>query len=228
MQEKPALGLMTSLPLYWPLGANFTDIASGMASAPWQRDMLEQRYDLVPLDTLTPIAALSSAEPDTDPLSDLEQIAIVQPRGLAPADNAALDEWVRGGGRLLLVLDPALTAEYDLPLGNPQRPVATALIVPVVARWGLAMSFTEHENFEDGVREVSLGDRAITVMQGGDLAVIDANAADCDIIAQGAAAQCAVGEGQVTLLADAALFEHPELAGQNGETIHALLSFAFD
>ncbi|GMN03209.1 hypothetical protein [Erythrobacter sp. MTPC3] len=225
---KPSLGVMSSLPLYWPLGASFTQITSGTADTPWQREVLEQRYDLVPLDTLTPIAALSPDEPDTDPLANLDQIAIVQPRGLAPADNAALDAWVRGGGQLLLVLDPALTAEYDLPLGDPQRPVATALIVPVVARWGLAMSFTVQDTFAQGVREVPLGEGAITIMQGGDLTVTDAAAADCEIIAGNAVAKCAVGDGQVTLVADAAVFEHPELAGQNGEIIHALLGFAFD
>ena len=63
--------------------------------------MIEARYTLQPLDTLSPVPALSPDAPDTDPLAGLERLAVIQPRGLSPADNVALDQWVRGGGRLL-------------------------------------------------------------------------------------------------------------------------------
>lgn len=89
---------MTSLPLYWRLGADVADIASGNALVPWQRQAMERRFDLVPLDTLSPIPALTPDEPETDPLAELDYLAIIQPRGLSPADNVALDEWVRAGG----------------------------------------------------------------------------------------------------------------------------------
>ena len=113
---------MTSLPLYWPADAALADIAAGTAPPPWQRRAIEADYRLVPLDTLSPIPALSPDAPDTDPLAGLGLLAVIQPRGLSPADNVALDDWVRRGGRLLMALDPALTGDYEAPLGDPRRP----------------------------------------------------------------------------------------------------------
>lgn len=151
-QGRAPLGLMTSLPLYWPLGAGVAEIAVGTAGLPWQRSAIEARYALVPRDTLSPIPGLSPNAPDTDPLAGLDRLAMIQPRGLSPADNVALDNWVRGGGRLLLVLDPALTGEYDLPLGDPRRPVDAALIPPVAARWGWRFGLTRRSRSWCGAR----------------------------------------------------------------------------
>lgn len=153
------LGLMSSLPLVWPLGAGLGEIAAGTAPVPWQRTALEQGWSLEPLDTLSSVAGPGPDAADRDPLAGLARLAVIQPRGLSPADNVALDDWVRGGGRLLLVLDPELTGDYDLPLGDPRHPVAAALIPPVVARWGLAVSFDEAQ--AEGVRTVQLGAAAL-------------------------------------------------------------------
>lgn len=223
---RPALGLMSSLPLYWPADADISDIAAGRAAPPWQRRAIETRYLPVPLDTLTPIPALSPDAPETDPLANLDRLAVIQPRGLSPGDNVALDAWVRDGGSLLLVLDPALTGEYDLPLGDPRRPVDAALIPPVVERWGLAVSFDEGQAL--AVANVSLGGAALPLALPGRIAVTDPAAANCTLAAAGAAATCRVGKGRVTLIADAALFEHPELAGENGTILAGLLAAAFE
>ena len=227
--ERPALGLMTSLPLYWPLGAEMSEILNGTAEQPWQRPLLESRYELVLLDTLSPIPALSPDKPDSDPLAGLERLAVIQPRGLSPADNVALDQWVRAGGHLLLVLDPMLTGEYDLALGDPRRPVDTALIPPVVARWGLAVGFDETQ--ERTVEYAQLpGGRVPMLMEGfSRVAGGDGGVNGCTSTAQEMKiARCEhVGKGTVTLINDAAVFEHRELAGDNGAAIAALLDFAF-
>lgn len=226
--ERPRLGLMTSLPLYWPLGADMAAIASGAAQVPWQRRVLEQGHELVPLDTLSPIPGLAPDDPETDPLAGLEYLAVIQPRGLSPADNVALDEWVRAGGHLLLVLDPLLTGEYAMPLGDPRRPVDAALIPPVVGRWGLAVAF---EGAQDAPRSVSMGSGALSVAMAGRVDKNHDRAAaggSCQIIGDGVAAQCNRGAGTVLLVADAAVFEHRELAGANGEAIQVLIDYAFD
>lgn len=219
------LGLMTSLPLYWPLGVDMPMLASGSAPVPWQRAALEGRYALVPLDTLSPMPALSADAPETDPLAGLTRLAVIQPRGLSPADNVALDAWVRAGGRLLMVLDPALTGEYDLPLGDPRRPVEAALIPPVAARWGLAVTFDDTQ--EAAVTPARLGAADLPLALAGRVALTDPSA-DCTLAAGDAAAVCRVGKGRVTLIADAALFEHPELAGTGGAGLLALLAAAFE
>ena len=218
------LGLLSSLPLYWPLGADLATIAQGQGELPWQRTALARSYALEPLDTLSPIPALAADQPDLDPLAGLRRIAIIQPRGLSASDNVALDGWVRAGGRLLLVLDPALTGEYDLPLGDPRRPVDTALIPPVVARWGLAVSFDEDQAV--AVTTARLGETALPLALSGAVTITDPKAADCTLLADGAAARCRVGKGEVTLIADAALFEHEELAGEGGATMRAVIAGA--
>lgn len=223
--ERPRLGLMSSLPLLYPLGADIAAIASGSAGVPWQRAALERAYTLEPLDTLSPIPGLGPDAPETDPLAGLTRIAIIQPRGLSPADNVALDGWVRAGGRLLMVLDPALTGDYDLPLGDPRRPVDSALIPPVVGRWGLAVRFDEAQ--EPAVAERALAKAVLPLALAGEVTITDPAAAACTLLAGGAAARCRVGEGTVTLVADAALFEHPELGGEGAARLIAVLAEAF-
>ena len=217
---------MTSLPLYWPLGAGVADLASGDAAAPWQRAVFEQAHSLVLLDTLTPIPALREEEPEIDPLAGLERLAVIQPRGLAPADNVALDDWVRGGGRLLLVLDPLLTGDYDLPLGDPRRPSDTALIPPVLARWGMAIVFDDQQ--DDAVRTVRLGKAAIPLQLSGELRLNPSARGECILIAEGAGARCKIGAGRVTVMADAAVFENEPAAPSARDAIAALMTFAFE
>lgn len=224
--DAPALGIMSSLPLYWPLEADVTDLASGTAPRPWQRSVMEQRYRLVPLDTLSPVSGLSSTDPAIDPLADLDRLAVIQPRGLSPADNVALDRWVRAGGRLVLMLDPALTGAYEFPLGDPRRPIDTALIPPVVARWGLSVNFDESQ--PDEPQQAILDGKDLTVLLAGQLAISDPAAAQCELLANNRVARCALGDGYVTIVADAAIFEHPEIAGPKGERLLALLDFGFE
>lgn len=204
---KPQLGLMTSLPLYWPIDADFGDLASGSVPIPSQRAAFEKAYELVPLDTLSPIAPMTQGEPDKDPLGELTRLAVIQPRVLTPSDNVALDDWVHGGGRLLLVLDPALAGHYPLPLGDPRRPVEAALIPPVLARWGLAIQFDEAQ---ETVRKVDIEGTTFPTMLSGEIGEIGetgGSVSDCRIMGEGLIAQCSLGKGTVTLVADAQVFK---------------------
>jgi hypothetical protein len=250
LADRPKLGLMTSLPLYWPLGADFADLASGNAPVPWQRRLIEARFQLVPLDTLSPIAGLSSNDPEIDPLEGLERLAVIQPRGLSPADNVALDDWVRAGGELLLVLDPALTGEYDAALGDPRRPADMALIPPVVARWGLEVVFDETQDLtrrvelrEPGPRQspplplarpqslaVSLP-QSLAVSLAGEIRTLKNAGGTCELLAESVIARCAIGKGTVTLLADASVFEDEIIIARDNtgeqQPVVRLLRFVF-
>ncbi len=219
---KPKLGLMTGLPLYWPLGADFGDLAGGNVEAPWQRAVLERDHQLVLLDTLTPIPGLASGDPETDPLAGLERLAIIQPRGLSPLDNVALDDWVRAGGHLLIALDPMLTGEYEVALGDPRRPSAVALFPPVIERWGMKVTYDEQQEFAP--RLVTIGDLQLPVLLAGQISAKNAN---CVQETQSSVQQCQIGEGTVTLIADAAMFEDPDLSEPDGGAIQALFAFAF-
>lgn len=227
------LGLMTSLPLYWPLGTGVADLAGGDVTIPWQRAALEQSYLLVPLDTLSPIPDLDPDAPEQDPLDDLTKLAIIQPRGLSPADNVALDNWVRAGGQLLIALDPALTLEYPVPFGDPRRPTASAAIPPVIDRWGLAIAYEDHSYhghaIDADVQLEVLGEGAFPVLSAGKVA--RAEDADCVSAASEVIAKCRIGAGSVTVVADAAVFEHwlEDRSEEPGsiDMIRNLLNFAF-
>ncbi len=214
--EKIELGLMSSLPLYWPLGEDLTSLIDAEQEAPWQRAVLEARYDLRLLDSLSP------DDQGISSLVGLERLAIVQPRGLSPSDNVALDDWVRGGGQLLIALDPMLTGEYEVVFGDPRRPVGTALIPPVIERWGLAISFDEGQG--EGVRSATIAGGQIPLHMAGVISILDPAASSCELQGERTIAACDIGEGSVTVLADAAIFEHQELAGEEGSTLSALLA----
>lgn len=228
-EAKPKLGLMTSLPLYWPLGVDMAALASGDAEVPWQRVALEREFDLVPLDTLSPITGLTDEAPEMDPLAGIDHLAVIQPRGLSPADNVALDDWVRDGGQLLLVLDPMLTGEYALPLGDPRRPTDMALIPPVVKRWNLFVGFDDWQSSQ--VASVALDEGIVLRSMAGEIRRELDDSPACEYAGDGMIARCSVGKGQVTLVADAASFEHrpeeAEVVGQGVDAIAALVDYAF-
>lgn len=221
--DKPKLGLMTSLPLYWPLGADFDALAAGESAIPWQRTVLERDYDLVLLDTLSPMEGLSPDAAEVDPLEGVDRLAVIQPRGLSGADNVALDQWVRDGGHLLIVLDPMLTGHYELALGDPRRPVDMALVPPVIERWGLGIGFDETQ--DAAMRTDRLGALELPVVLSGQ---ISRSGDDCALRQAEVARRCPWGAGQVLLVADASIFEHEELAGEKGAYIQALMQLAFE
>lgn len=230
--NRPALGLMTSLPLYWPEGADMVAMVEGSGELPWVRQWLERDFIITPLDAL----AAGDGQPAADPLAGLDRLLIVQPRGLSPADNAALDRWVRGGGHLLFVLDPMLTGQYAVPLGDPRHPVSVGLVPPVIARWGLAMQF--HELQPLALRVEDYGAGKLPVVLAGEIIPREvqpgaseedlAARGDCRILGEGIAAQCSVGAGQVTIIADAALFELAEPVDDAERQLRDLVAFGLD
>lgn len=217
-EEKPQLGLMTSLPIYWGEGDPFANLGAETAQVPWVRATLERHYKLLPLDTL------SDADGAPIPLEGLNGLAILQPRGLSPADNVALDTWVRGGGRLFYAIDPMLTGRYDFALGDPRHPIVTALVPPVLERWGLALEYDQGQAV--GPRLIEWGELPLPVLSAGTLVSLpqtDAQiAGDCDIVADGVIVHCTVGKGRVTIMADAALFE-PREGNETAETALTIL-----
>lgn len=222
------LGLMTSLPIYWNEGDPFAQIAKGDAQLPWVRTAIEQKYHIRPVDLLFSDIQ-SEANGNASPLEGLERLAIIQPRGLSPSDNVALDDWVRAGGRLLYVIDPMLSGEYDVPISDPRHPPVIGLVPPVFARWGLELFYDDAQS--DAPFIARWNDVELVAHLPGQLSLSQQNEfvddSVCLIGAEGLIANCAVGEGQVTIMADAALFEPREGNDAANKAIVALLQRAF-
>lgn len=196
-RDRPQLGLFSTLPIYWGEGG-FSAVLEGTDEKSWVRTLLERRFSLEPLDTLEPEA-----------IAGLDRIMLAQPRPLAPSENVALDNWVRGGGRLLVFADPMLTRHSDFAIGDRRRPQDVVLLSPILTRWGLELRFDEDQ--PGGERWVEGHDGSVPVNQAGAFAPLEGSG--CIVSQGGLLARCAIGEGRVTLLADAAVLD----AGHEGE-----------
>src|SRR5690606_4373481 len=100
IEERAEIGLMGTIPIYWGESGDFGDVLAGGAEPHWARARIEARHPLRPLDAL-----------DGGSLATLDFLILAQPRALTPAENVALDDWLRAGGKLLLFADPMLTGE---------------------------------------------------------------------------------------------------------------------
>lgn len=190
------VGLFTTLPIVWNEAEDIAGLLRSDERPHWAREALAEQGEIVPLDRLAPMPP------------GLRLAVLAQPRALAPEENLALDRWVRGGGRLLLFADPLLTAHSVYALGDRRRPQATALLSPILTRWGLRLEFDEAQ--PGGARTALWEGAAIPVDLPGRFV---ATARRCAVSAGGLVARCKVGKGRVTALADAALLE-PAGAGE--------------
>ncbi len=239
------IGLVSSLPIYWPEAGGVDEMLAGNQATPWVRSLLEERYEIVPLDTLTDIGRAENTDEtgqsgeenavtQSSALARLDRLIIAQPRALTPADNVALDEWVRGGGQLLLMLDPRLTRHSRFAYGDPRRPADMALLnQPILARWGLAANAgpepnAAHDHAHDGhasgnenaasgasvvppdLPHVMLGMTPMPIALPARVSLDTSRIgpdAKCRISAQGRDGHCHIGKGRAVLFFDAAIIE---------------------
>lgn len=195
--ERPELALMGTVPIYWGEAADFGETLLGGAEPHWARAVLEQGYSLTPIDYLS-----------DDALAGRQYLMLAQPRGLTAEENVALDAWVRGGGRLLLFADPLLTGESRFRIGDRRRPQDVALLSPILARWGLELTFDADQ--QEGLREADhFGDPLPVNMRGAwQYAGSETGTVrECTIPGDGLLAHCAIGQGQALLVADAAMLD---------------------
>lgn len=212
-QSKPRLGLMSSLPILWSGNDAFSSLAGGADAADhWAVGALDKEYLVEPLDALTPAA-----------LAQVDLLLLAQPRILTPAENVALDDWVRAGGQALVLADPKLVGDYDYPLGDPRRPMDSAMLSPILARWGLELV---HDPSAERVRTVPLGEARMVVADAGGFRLDSGEGASCKLALGDLAAQCIVGKGRVALLADATLLEDPVGGAGSPAALSALLGMA--
>jgi ABC-type uncharacterized transport system len=198
---KPVLGLMTTLPLQWSEGGIEADIAGDAKPHP-AFARLQSRYDVRPFDDFSDL--------DKQPFS---LMLLAQPRALAPSELVALDAWVRGGGRLLILADPALQWGSLYPLGDKRRPLFTSLLSPLFSHWGLELVLPMNDAQAVVLREAD-GLAVRTQTPGEWLPKTGKAAATCVITNHKLLADCRVGKGRALLLADADLLDTVYWEGQ--------------
>jgi hypothetical protein len=126
-RPKPPLALMTSLPLIWSEGGIEADLAKDVAPHP-AFTRLSAHYDITPIDDLEAWGPKPK-----------HMLLLAQPKAFAPRELVRLDNWVRQGGLVLILADPALQWGSLYPLGDKRRPLFTSMLSPLFAHWGLEL-----------------------------------------------------------------------------------------
>lgn len=206
------LALFGSIPLLWAEGGDLILDAP----PPWPRAVLERHGKLVPLDSL-------ARHSGPNPLSGIKRLVLAQPRALSPAENVALDAWVRGGGRVLLLVDPMYTGHSALALGDPRRPQAIAMLSPILARWGLRLDYDPAQT--EGRHQANAMGIALPVEQVGRFSL--AGGTGCKLWDNGLVATCAIGKGRVFAVADATVLDPGDPDGGQADALSGLLDAAF-
>ena len=193
--DRPALLLLTSLPLMF--GEQFSLESSGSDAL----TVLEKHYRVLPISVADP------AE-----LARGRLLLMAHPPAQTAEDLVSLDEWVRGGGRVLLLADPMLEWPSERPLGDPLRPPPMFADTGLLAHWGLRLDTPD----ERGPKMRRLGGHEVMTASPGSLH------GSCEIGADRLVAHCRIGKGAATIVADADLLDMQHLDGPTQSNLAAL------
>jgi hypothetical protein len=204
------IGLFSSVPLV------FSDTGGFDVPLAWQFTVIADHGKPVPLDSLV-------GEGGRDPLAGINRLIVAQPRALSPAENAALDAWVRAGGQLLLLADPMYTGHSRFALGDPRRPQAIAMLSPLLEHWGLRLDFDDKQ--PGGEHRASAMGLAVPVDLPGRFSITSGS--DCRLWDEGLVATCRIGKGRVYALADATVIDPDGADSAHAKALSGLLGAAF-
>ncbi len=204
---RPALALMGTIPIYWGEADGLGELLAPGDTGHWARPVLEQRFRLVPLDYLS-----------ADALAPHDTLLLAQPRALSAEENVALDDWVRGGGSLLLFADPMMTGESRFNLGDRRRPQDVVLLSPILTHWDLELVFDDSQ--AAGLRSLGGNGPQLPVNLAG---TWRSENEDCRLAREDVVAICRIGWGTAILVADAAVLD---LEGPHEGAESLLLGFS--
>lgn len=177
--SRPRLLLLTSLPIIFPEGFTLKGSKSPVL------EKLEDGFRVYPISVV-----------DRTSLRGNKLLLMVQPQAQPAAVLVQLDQWVRGGGHVLLLADPALEWPSERPFGDPLRPPPAFADTGLLVHWGLRL----YAPAGFGPKSVKAGGRELQTAAPGALAAISA---DCTVEDGGIEAHCKVGQGTATVIADA-------------------------
>lgn len=195
--ERPRLMLVTTLPILFPEEFTLEGAGSRALTA------LESRYAVVPIGTT-----------DGRSLAEGRLLLLAHPLAQTAENLVALDEWVRGGGRVLLLADPRLEWPSKRPLGDRLRPPPAFADTGLLEHWGLRLNAPD----EPGRREQMIAGRHVETVSPGSIE------GGCGISNDGLVARCRIGGGRATVIADADLLNVEQLGILGEDNLDALLA----
>ncbi|MDQ3483007.1 MAG: GldG family protein [Pseudomonadota bacterium] len=177
--ERPELLILTSLPIVFPERFSLDEPQSPPLKA------LQGRYRVEPISVA-----------DARSLKGHGLLLMAQPQAQPAEVLVELDQWVRDGGRLLLLADPMLEWPSERPLGDLLRPPMAFADTGLLGHWGLRLDAPG----ELGPATFTIGGRIVHALSPGTLV---ATGPGCEVAASGFVARCRIGRGQATIIADA-------------------------
>ena len=178
-EAKPTLLLLTSLPILFGEGFELDTEPSPVLAR------LERDYRVEPI---------AAAEPSG--LAKGRVLLMAQPRAQPAEMLVALDQWVRRGGRLLLLADPKLDWPSEKPLSDLSRPPMSFADTGLLDHWGMTLTGP----LALGPAAIDAGPYDVAVVSAGRLTSPPGR---CVTAAAKLIARCRVGRGRVTVIADA-------------------------
>ena len=147
-----------------------------------------------------PLVVLENGISATGKTTDARELAkgrlllMAHPLAQTAENLVTLDQWVRNGGRVLLLADPLLEWPSKRPLGDPLRPPPMFMDTGLLAHWGLQL-----DGADAGAQRRQLGGYEVLTLSPGALR------GRCAISGDRLIARCRVGKGYATIVADADL-----------------------
>lgn len=191
--DAPAVTMLTGLPLRWSASR---DIAAMIAEGTNDDPALAR------LAAAGPVSLVDSLADHVPPPGGT--LLIAHPRALAPQELVAIDAFVRGGGRAVVLADALSGWPARHPLGDPRNAPITSLLTPLLDHWGVTLGAAP--TGESKPLPVDIDGARLHLFSAGRL---DRLLAQCRAYAQRRAAQCRIGQGEVWLIGDADLLFEP-------------------
>lgn len=193
---RPTLLLLTSLPLVF--GEQFS-LEGGSPAL----KALQGRYRIVPISVTSP-----------EDLSKGRLLLLAQPPAQTAENLVALDDWVRGGDRVLLFADPMLEWPSSRPLGDPLRPAPMFMDTGLLQHWGVRLDAPDQRG--PAIRRLG-GYQVLTASPG-------ALFGKCAISPDRLVARCSIGKGRATIIADADLLDTADLGSRSEHNLDGVLA----
>ena len=193
---RPTLLLLTSLPLVF--GEQFS-LEGGSPAL----KALQGRYRIVPISVTSP-----------EDLSKGRLLLLAQPPAQTAENLVALDDWVRGGDRVLLLADPMLEWPSSRPLGDHLRPAPMFMDTGLLQHWGVRLDAPDQRG--PAIRRLG-GYEVLTASPG-------ALSGKCAISPDRLVARCSIGKGRATIIADADLLDTADLGSRSEHNLDGVLA----
>ncbi len=189
----PAATMLTGLPLRWSGSGDMAAIIS---------DRAVDDPALTRLESLGPVVLADSLIDAVPPPGGA--LLIAHPRALAPQELVAIDAFVRGGGKAVVLADALSGWPAPHPLGDPRNPPITSLLTPLLDHWGVTLG------------AAPTGDHAVVAadVEGARLRLSSAGVFErlpptCRSFADRRIIRCPIGAGEAWLVGDADLLFAP-------------------